>query len=73
MGMCDYGSIMGSHEHPVDLEKKKKAAGATVCEMTDPRVSKMKCRKVDPSWHTYFGQHVVDEKTTKVRSAHPHI
>ena len=71
MGACDFGSKLGSHESPAKLSKKE--FGATTCEMTDPIVSKMKCRKVDPSWHTYFGQHVVDEKTTKVRSAHPHI
>lgn len=64
MGMCDYGSVL-EHENPGKLNKKHKAAGATVCDVTDPRVSKMKCRKVDPSWHTYFGQHPVDERTTK--------
>ena len=73
MGICDFGSIFGSHEHPVELEKSHHAQGATECHNSEPKITKMKCRKVDESWHTYFGQHPVDKKTTKVRSAHLHI
>lgn len=63
MGRCDYGAI-SSDENPTKLEKQG-PAGATVCKLSNPKVSKMKCRKVDALWHSKFGQHVVDEKTTK--------
>lgn len=65
MGRCDFGSMKSNNENPAALKKKSKEAGATVCSVTDPKLTRMKCRKVDPSWHTEFGQHPIDEKTTK--------